>query len=279
MRAAWRVLLADERDRQAAYALEAVVIEVVFVGGPLLLSVFLAFAPPIVPLVVTAVLLGAGGAGYARTRAARSWRPEPHHEGPGRRGSSPLRSVGVVAAMLVGLLLAIGFGQLDVSLAATAELVLGDQAKVGLLFMAIAGGSAVGGTVYGARVWPGREQTRLPVVLGVVVIGLGVVATLISRGVDSLPVLMPVLFLTGLSIAPGLIVIANLIDRFASRDRLGEAQAWLSTAFTAGGGAGTALAGVLIDRGGPARSLVGAVAAMLAAALFSLAAQRIWTRR
>ncbi len=276
MRAAWRVLLADQDDRQAAYALEAVVIEVVFVGGPLLLSVFLAVAAPAAPLLVTAVLLGTGGAGYASTWAARAWRPEPHHEGPGRRGGSPLRSVGVVAALLVSLLIAVGFGQLDVSLAASAQLVLGDQGMVGLLFVSVAGGSAVGGTVYGARAWPGRERTRLPLVLAAFTLGLATVTLLIGHRVGALPVLMPVLFLTGLSIAPGLIVLANLVDQHASQDRLSEAQAWLSTAFTAGSGAGAALAGLMIDRGGPARSLSGAAAAVLLAALFSLVVQRIW---
>ncbi len=277
MRAAWRFLLDDEADRQAAYALEAVVVEVVFVGGPLLLSAILLLAPPVVPLLVTASLLSGGGAGYALTAAARSWRPEPSGAHDGRRGASPLASVGVLAALVVGLLIAVGFGQLDVSLAAAAQIVLGDQARVGLLFAALAGGSAVGGTVYGARVWPGRERARLPAVLSAFGLGMGVVAVLVGRGVESLWVLLPVLFLTGLSIAPGLIVIANLVDQHAPRDRLGEAQAWLSTAFTAGAGAGTALAGLVVDRRGPATSFAGAVVAVGLAALLSLLVQRFWS--
>ena len=60
MRGAWRVILEHDDDRRAAYALEAVTIETIFVTGPLLLSLLLV-APPVVPLLVTAVLLAGGG--------------------------------------------------------------------------------------------------------------------------------------------------------------------------------------------------------------------------
>jgi predicted MFS family arabinose efflux permease len=276
MRAAWRVVVEDEDDRRAAYALEGVVIEVVFVGGPLLLSLLLVTTSPVVPLLVTAGLMGVGGIGYAATRAARTWRPEPHHEGPGTRGPSPLRVPGVAAVLTVALLVAIAFGQLDVSLAATAQKVLGDQALVGLLFMCIAGGSVVGGTWYGTRRWLRGEYARLPFSLTGLCLGMSGVTALITLGVSALGALMPLLFLTGLSIAPGLIMMANLIDDHASRDRLSEAQSRLTTAFTAGGAAGTALAGVLIDHGGPSRSFLGATLGMVGAALLALAAQRFW---
>jgi MFS family permease len=72
MRGAWRMVLEKEEDRRVAYALEGVVIEVIFVGGPLLLSLLLVISSPVVPLLVTAALLGIGGIGYATTHAARS---------------------------------------------------------------------------------------------------------------------------------------------------------------------------------------------------------------
>lgn len=309
MRATWRLLvLPDQNDLRAAYALEAVVIETMFVGGPLLLSALLLVAPPVVPLLATAALLAVGGAGYATSAVPRALRPEPRvpvrphcadsavgavgagvdsaggvdspgGAGVGRRGRSPLRSLGAVIALLVGLLTAIGFGQGDVSLAATAEILLGDQALVGLLFMSVAGGSALGGMVYGARDWPGAESARLPVLLAAFAAGLGAVAVLVGLGTGALWLLMPLLFLAGLSVAPGLIIVANLVDAAAPRDRLSEAQAWLTTAYTAGAGAGTALGGVLVDRGGPARSLLGAAAAVLTASVVAAVMQRAWVSR
>ena len=59
--------------------------------------------------------------------------------------------------LLVMLALSIGFGQLDTSLAATAGIVLGDTERVGLLFCAIAGGSAVGGLVFEYHVRPSEH--------------------------------------------------------------------------------------------------------------------------
>ncbi len=278
MRGAWRMVLQKEEDRRVAYALEGVVIEVVFVGGPLLLSLLLVTSSPVVPLLVTAALLGFGGIGYATTHAARSWRPEPHHEGPDLRGPSPLLVPGVAAVLTVSLLVAIAFGQLDVSLAATAQTLLGDQARVGLLFMSVAGGSVVGGTWYGTRHWRGAEHTRLPFTLTGFCVGMACVTGLITAHVSALWVLMPVLFLTGLSIAPGLIMTANLVDTYASRDRLNEAQSWLTTAFTAGGAAGTAIAGVVIDRGGVSRSFLGSTVCIAVAVALAVVAQRVWRR-
>lgn len=279
MRAAWRVILAEDADRRAAYALEAVVIEVMFVGGPLVLSGLLLLGHPILPLLITAGLLGFGGLAYAATGAARAWRPEAHQAGEGVRGDSPLRSAGVLASLAVALLVAVGFGQLDVSLAATAQGVLGSQLLVGFLFMAIAGGSAIGGTLYGLRHWVRGEHTRLPFAIAGFAAGLAVVTSLVGSGRVSMWALLPLLFGAGLAIAPSLIMLGNLVDESSPRDRLSEAQAWLTTAFTAGAAGGTALAGVLVDRGGPGLSFAGATAAVVVATAIALAGRVVWHRR
>lgn len=277
MRAAWRVVLDRDEERQAAYALDAVAIETIFVGGPLLLSLLLVVAPPVVPLLVTAAFLAGGGLAYAATPAARAVRPEPHHHGEGHRSASPLRSRGVLAVLLVTVGLSVGFGLCDVSIAATAREVLESQAKVGLLFAAIAGGSATGGLWYGARAWRRPDRQRYPVTLAGFATGIAVTAALLyALGTPPLVVLLPVMFVTGLFIAPGLIVAQNLVDHLAPRDRLSEAQAWLNTAFTSGGALGTAIAGVLVDAGGPARSFTGAAVAISCAALAAALVQSRW---
>jgi hypothetical protein len=278
MRGAWRSVLEHDLDRRAAYALDAVAVETIFVGGPLLLSLLLVFAPPVVPLLVTAGLLASGGVGYALTGAARRWRPEPHLDGHGHRGDSPLRVPAVLLVLGVSAAMSVGFGLCDVSIAATARQVLGAQAKVGLLFAAIAGGSATGGLWYGSRVWRRPEQHRLPVTLcgfALGLLGIGVLlATGLSTAWGTLPLILPVLFFTGLTIAPSLIMLANQIDQHGPRDRLGEAQSWLNTSFTSGGALGTAAAGVLVDAGGPARGFLGASTAVGAAVLVALMVSR-----
>jgi len=271
MRGAWRWALPAEDDRRAAYALDAVAVETIFVGGPLLLSVLLVLAPPVVPLLVTAALLLIGGVGYATSPAARGWRPEPHRHGPDHRGRSPLRVPAVAVTLLVSTAIAIGFGLCDVSIAATAREVLGNQAQVGLLFMSIAGGSAAGGLWYGSRHWKGDERDRLAPALGGFGTGLLLVGTLVALGRTELYVLMPVLFGAGLCIAPSLIILAHLIDHHGPADRRAEGQAWLNASFTSGGALGTGLAGLLVDVGGPGRAFLGAGAAVAVALLATLA--------
>lgn len=277
MRGAWRVVLPGEADRLAAYALDAVAVETIFVGGPLLLSLLLVTTPAEVPLLVTAGLMAGGGLGYATTRAARDWRPEPHHAGEGHRSASPLRSPGMATLLLVMVAMAIGFGLTDVSIAATARETLGDRSRVGLLFAAIASGSASGGLFYGSRAWRGPERLRLPFALAGFATGLLALAALLAAlGRPALPVVMLVLLFTGLCIAPALIIGANLIDHLGPKDRLSEAQSWLNTAFTAGGAAGTALAGLMVDAGGPRLSFFAAGLAVAGAALLAVLAQRRW---
>ena len=271
MRGTWRVALPDDADRRAAYALDAVAVEFIFVAGPLLVGL----------LLVTAGLLAAGTLGYARADAVRAWRPEHHPDDAGGAARSPLASPGVRAVLLAALLVALAFAHVDLSIAATAKEALHDPGKVGLLFACIAGGSATGGLWYGTRHWSRPERLRMPVALAAVTVGLGAVAVLLGgvQGVvrtPPLPTLAGLLVLAGMCIAPTLIAISNLVDALAPRSRLSEAQAWVSTAYTGGGAAGTAVAGVLVDDGGPGRGFLGAFALMLLAAVVAAAGQPLW---
>ena len=282
MRGAWRTALPGEQERLAAYALDAVAVEFVFVVGPLLVGLLLTTTPPAVPLLVTAGLLAVGSLSYTRAGAVRAWRPEPHPEGqaPAR---TPLADRGVRTLLLASLLVALGFAHIDLSIAATAREALGDPGRVGLLFACIAGGSTLGGLWYGSRSWRIPERLRLPGSLVGVCTGLAAVAVLLG-GIEGrprspgLPLLGALLFAAGVFIAPGLIAVTNLVDALAPRSRLSEAQAWVSTSYTGGAAAGTALAGLLVDRGGPGRGFAGAFVLMLAAGVMALASQRWWRR-
>ena len=169
IRSAYRIILPDPAARRVAFALDATSVELLFVGGPLLLSVLLALTPPVAPLLVTAGFMAGGGVAYCRTDAARRWRPGSAELGPpdrrhvGRR--SALTAPGVAAVLAVMLTLSIGFGQLDTSMAATAGERLGGTDRVGLLFAAIAGGSTIGGLAFGTRRWPFDERRAVAVLL------------------------------------------------------------------------------------------------------------------
>lgn len=286
MRAAWRVILPNPDSRRVAFALDATAIEMIFVGGPLLLSILLAVTAPIVPLLVTAGLMAAGGIAYCRTEAARRSRPirtapVPSSDLDPAMAAGPVRRTAVTAAgvgalLFVMLMLSVGFGQLDTSMAATAGKLLGGTEHVGLLFAAIAGGSTVGGLVFGSRTWPFDERRAVPTLLAVFAVLLSVMALLMSLPHASLWMVFPLLFVTGCTIAPTLIMQQSLLDHLSPSDRLNEAQAFLSASNTTGAAAGTALAGVLIDFHGLAWSFGGAAIGAAAASVIALVSQAHW---
>jgi predicted MFS family arabinose efflux permease len=83
-----------------------------------------------------------------------------------------------------------------------------------------------------------------------------------------------VLFLTGLTIAPTLIMQQTLLDRISPAHRLNEAQALLSAANTTGAAVGTAIAGVVIDLAGVSWSFAGAAAGVVVAAVIAYLGER-----
>ena len=283
MRSTWRMVLPEGPERRAGYALDAVAVESLFVGGPLFLSLLLVVTAPVVPLLVSAALLAIGGTAYCSTEPARR-RPAPAEaQGVSAQGASaqgvsvppvPLVSTALVMILAVSGLMSIGFGIIDTSLAATARQVLGHQGQLGLLFTCIAGASVVGGLVYGTRSSQDREHVRLPFALGLFAVGLAPIPVLIGAGRPPLWSLLPLLFLAGLAIAPALIMMQTIVDRVAPSGRHNEAQAWLSTSNTTGGAAGTAVAGLLIDSLGVPASFVAAVGAVLASCLLAVVAGR-----
>ena len=283
LRSSWRVIFPDRESRQVAFALDATSVELVFVGGPLLLSLLLAVSPPVVPLLVTAAAMAGGSLAYCTTQAARRSRPtagvpgEATVEAPvSRAPRSAVTAPGVAGLLLVMLAMSIGFGQLDTSLAATAENVLGSTEQVGLLFLAIAGGSAVGGLAFGTRSWPFDERHAVPVLLGVFALMLGLMAMLLGLPQVPLWILFPALVMTGATVAPTLIMQQSLLDHLAPAHRLNEAQAFLSASNTTGAAAGTAVAGVLIDYYGLGVSFAGAAVGAALAAVVAVVSQTRW---
>lgn len=310
MRASWRVLLVDPAHRRAGFALDAAAVEALFVLGPLLLSGLLVALPTTGPLLVTAGVLLLGGLAYAATGPARLGPRErtatastggaeaataepapsataPTATAPAQDASVPagpgptalLTSASLLAVLATGLAMALAFGATDTSLAATARTVLGDDAALGLLFAAIAGGSTLGGLTYGAVAGHHTGARLLPLTLGVFGAGLGVVALVLAApDGPSTPLLLAVLFVVGLVIAPSLIIQQALVDAQAPLGRTTEAQAWLSTAVTTGGALGTAAGGAVIEAAGVAAAFGSAAGALGLAVLVALVSQGSWQR-
>lgn len=282
MRAAWREIFPDPAARRVAFALDATSVELLFVLGPLVLSALLALTNPVVPVLVTAGCITAGAIAYCRTGIARKSRPQTVRSSvaTSRGGHGTHRSAitvpGIAAVLAAMLGLSIGFGQLDTSLAGTAGEALGNTDRVGILFTAIAGGSGIGGLIFGARNWSRSERQTLPMTTAGFAILLTSVGGLISSGVPHLWLLLPLLFGTGLTIAPSLIMQQRLMDQLAPSNRLNEAHSMLSAVTQVGGAIGTALAGMMIDFHGLSASFTGAAIAAAVCCGVSVLSQRHW---
>lgn len=283
MRAGWRVIFPDPADRRVAFALDATSVELLFIIGPLVISALLALTTPVMPVLVTAGFLLIGGIGYCRTDVARRYGAKPvNRTGSGapaedRLHRSAITVPGVAVVLATMLSLSIGFGQLDTSLAGTAGIVLGHSDRVGVLFTAIAGGSVIGGLIFGARNWSLSERRALPISAGTFTVLLICVAGMISLGTPPLGLLLPLLFACGLVIAPSLIMHQRLMDHLAPTHRVNEAQAMLSAMTQVGNAVGTSIAGMMIDLHGLPTSFSGAAMAVGAGCVIAILSQRHWS--
>src|SRR4051794_6925417 len=242
VRARWSAVLVP-RDRQTAYAFEAVVDEGGFVVGPPLVTVLATLiARPVGFL--TGVVLGAiGGLWLASQRSTEPPVQRVDAGTPGRRWSSvltPTLLVVVVTYVAVGTL----FGAIDVVVVGFAQ-AQGAPALSGAALAFFAGGSLVAGLVYGLARIPGTLAARF--------VGTAVAFALAGQllwTVRSLPVLIGCGFLAGLTIAPVLVSGTSVVESRVAPGVLTESLAWTITGLTLGVTAGSALAGAAVDAWG-----------------------------
>jgi len=269
LRTLWAVLLGDRGAVRTALALDALVIEAVFVGGPLTVAVIVAIASPSVGLLAAAALALAGTLLFAVQPPSRDWRGSARRG----RGSSPLLSAGIRTLLIGASGLGIVFGTLEVALPAFgAE--RGQPGVAGVGLAAIAAGSAMGGLTYGARTGgqaPGAGQTvdvRPLYLVLIAALPFAVAPLLLADSVLALLILAP---LAGLAIAPLTAAENELAGRVAPPGTVTEAYAWMLTALVSGVAAGNALAGVLVEQAGWRAALGVACACGALAALITFA--------
>ena len=248
--------------RSTAYAMEAALQEVFFVGGPLLAAALAAIEP-------AAAVAGAGLASLVGTTATA--RLPPVRETPASRTGSAgllgaLGSPGVRTVVLYAATVGVGFGAVELAMPAFAE-EQGTRELGGVALACFSAGSLFGGLVAGMR--PPRSVLRRFVggalALACALLGLQLAV--------SLPTLYALAFVAGLPIAPTIGALYTLIDRSARTGTAAEAFAWFGTAVSIGIATGSATAGVLVDeRGVRAAFGVGAAVAFLGALL-------AWMRR
>jgi MFS family permease len=261
IRPLWRSMLGDDPELlPAAYALDSVIIEFVFVTGPLLTAVATALVSPVAAIALAVVLVVAGTLAFTASPPSRDWAPDPDAGGHGWLGA--LRSPGLQTLVLVTLPLGFCFGAMEVTLPAFSE-DMASRAWAGVLLAVWSLGSAAGGIAYGTRAGTvplGRMYVRLAAVLPLTFLPLAA-----APSVWAMP---PLCLIAGVVIAPVLASSNQLVGDVAPAGAVTEAYTWPVTALVIGIAVGNAAAGVLVEAADWRVSfLVGAACAAIGSAL------------
>jgi hypothetical protein len=264
LRATIVVGLTAERDRAAAFSLDAIATEFLFVAGPALVSAAAVLGQAADALFPASGLVLAGSVVMARAagRDARGPLPVP---------VTARRSPAGQAAFLTPWL-AIGAAQMAatgfVEVAAAARVIqLGDPAAAGTVLAVWAAGSIVGGLIYGGRNWPGPVTGQLRVLLLLLAGGFAIVTA-----AANVAMLYPLMLAAGLACAPAATALTSSFSAHVART---ESFAWLASCTSLGGSAGYAAAGLLLAHATiTATILAGATLPALAAAIVPRSALR-----
>lgn len=264
VRARWNHRLQGSPLLDTAFAVEAVLDEVVFIVGPVLVTFLATAVHPAVALGVGAVVGLVGALALALQRGTEPPRRPPQAGSPvaGRIAPGALVPV-VLASVALGAV----FGGMEVVVVAFAT-EAGVLPYAGAILMAWAAGSLVAGVVTGTVVW--RRSPALRFRVGALCLAVSLVPLPWVRE----PLLVAALLVVGgMAIAPTLIAAVAVTQAAVPQNRLTEALGWTSTGLAGGLAAGAAGLGHLVDVGGSSLGFWGVVGAGV---LLSLAA--LWVR-
>lgn len=259
MRTFFRRRLAEESLLATAYSLESVLIETIFIVGPMLVSLFVAYASASAAVLFAAACGVTGTLLFLRSPALRGWQIEAH----GARGMfGPLAEPGFPTLFVVILGYSAAFGLVEIGVTAYAA-ERGTPASAGVLLGLMSAGSAVGGLAYGSRSWRLPLARQFAIALFVLGAGVSLLAMPMNPWWFAIASIV-----AGIVMAPTLTIQSMLVARNASSRHLTEAFTWSSTGLLAGVGGGIAFGGWLIERwDSSAAFLAGTIAASSAGAL------------
>jgi MFS family permease len=247
IRTLWPSMLPRQDLRETAFALEAWMQELSFVIGPVLIGGLAAAVSPAVAMLAAGAFGLVGTLWFALTPPSQAATGHLNVGTRSRRGA--LGSPGVRTVILACVALGCGFGVVEVSIPAFAE-VHATRAQGGFALASFACGSLIGGLWIGTRRAPRRPELRFAAMLAA--LGLGLLPPLLA---PSLPAMCVLMLFAGIPIAPAFAASYGLVDELAMPGTSTEAFSWLSTAIVAGISLGTAIGGLAIEHLGPIESL------------------------
>lgn len=239
VRARWSHRLRDSPLLDTAFAIEAVIDELTFVVGPVLVTFLATTVAPAAGLVVCAVIGVVGSCALAAQRATEP-PPRPRLHSTDRSTRLPLYLLGTV--VLTTWASGGIFGGMEVVVVAFAR-EHGVLSSSGVLLMCWALGSMGAGVVAGLVAWRRTPLARYRI--GAVALAV----TLIPMPfVGPAWLLGALLAVSGFAIAPTLIASVSVVQTSVPPVRLTEALGWAGTGMSAGVATGAALCGAAVDR-------------------------------
>ncbi len=261
MRTFFKQRLHEQTLLATAYSLESVLIELIFILGPVLVAVFVALASPAAAVLFAAACGCAGTLLFQRSQALRQWRIEA------RSSASlfgPLAEPGFVPLLAVIVCYASAFGLVEIGTTAYA-IEAGGPAFAGILLGIMSIGSAAGGLVYGSRSWRLPLARQFPLMLGLMGLGVAPLALLSASWAFGLWCLA-----AGIAMAPALIMQSMLVAGSSRPEHSTEAFTWSSTGLLAGVGLGLTLGGGLLEHSKSPAVFAAAAVLSVAAGLLAL---------
>jgi len=265
MRALWVSLVGQGPRLQTAYALDAVLDELLFVLGPLLAGGLATLYRPAAGVLATAGLALVGTLGFVASPVSRAQAGRPAAVGgrAGWAGAMAAPGLRTLVLSLTGVGAAIGIWEIGLVGAAREA---GSPEAASISLAAWAAASGVGGLWYGSRTWRRPAGQRYLALLALLVLAGAIMAAAGS------PVAMgAVVVLVGAVLAPLESSAYLLAAELAPAGTLTESGTWLNTAINVTAAAGLAVAGALVDRAGVPATLAVACACTAAGLLVALA--------
>ena len=252
VRARWSHRLAGSPLLNTAFAVEAMLDEVVFIVGPVLVTFLATSLHPALGLAASLVLGATGAVALAVQRATQP--PVRTRE----RTSAPTEPIAVALVLpvaLAGVANGAIFGGMEVVVVAFAK-AAGVIEYAGLILLAWAAGSLFSGLVVGSIAWRSSPARRFQISAALLAL-----STVPLPFVDSPWVLTALLVLSGLAISPTMIASITVVQAAVHPSRLTEAFGWTSMGLAAGLAVGAATIGRLIDARGVSMGFWGVVIA------------------
>lgn len=276
-RAMWRKADLPDNTKQLGFALEGVIMETVFVCGPLLVSFFLLMKIPSGAILFSALLMLVGITLYTKSGALERW---GQVEQVKRHWLGPLKVKGVRRALMVSPMLGATFGLQELGMIAMSA-AANKEALVGWFFTIYSIPSAIAGLLYGTKQfsWSLNKQVAFCMIwIGVLTAGMALVPYLAGQaiaGQAAIQWLHIALFsllclICGCVVGPAITASQIQMGKLTPVEYSTEAFTWSMTLFMVALGGAFSLGGLLTETYGAFGPLAAATVTALLGALFAL---------